>query len=338
MAATGQMLKKIKTTLKNKLLELLQLVIHRTFIGNRTKLIPAQQKRDCQSLILNTEFVSSRGLAALCQATNRTLKSSSSNIDHDILSKLRPGGSVYICSEALPMFCNEYLPKIGHKFVLLSGDSDLTIDKKFIKQNKLCRLIDSPSLISWYAQNLAFKHEKIKPMPIGLDLHTAHEQPGILEAISYTPLQQEEILRHVISMAPKFKDRHPLAFADWHINPFRGDRLEALSKLPKDLIHYIPKRFNRETIWRMQTHFQFVICPQGGGLDCHRTWEAILLGCVPVVKKNNLLPLFEGLPILVVEQWSDINKDLFFDFDIRNLDRSNIQITELNYWRHKLSQ
>ena len=50
----------------------------------------------------------------------------------------------------------------------------------------------------------------------------------------------------------------------------------------------------------------FVISPPGNGPDCHRTWEAIYMGAVPVVLKEHLgRSLWEGMPILAVDSYHD---------------------------------
>lgn len=48
----------------------------------------------------------------------------------------------------------------------------------------------------------------------------------------------------------------------------------------------------------------FTLSPPGNGNDCHRTWEAIYLDCIPIIKKGFLSPyLSDNLPILVVDSW-----------------------------------
>ena len=46
------------------------------------------------------------------------------------------------------------------------------------------------------------------------------------------------------------------------------------------------------------------------GLDCHRTWEALFLGCIPIVKTSPIDSLFEDLPVLIVKDWSDVTPKL----------------------------
>jgi hypothetical protein len=50
-----------------------------------------------------------------------------------------------------------------------------------------------------------------------------------------------------------------------------------------------------------------VLSPHGGGLDCHRTWEALALGHLVVVPSSPLDRLFEGLPVVTVSDWDQAN-------------------------------
>jgi hypothetical protein len=50
---------------------------------------------------------------------------------------------------------------------------------------------------------------------------------------------------------------------------------------------------------------KFVLCPEGTGIDTHRVYEALFCGATPVVLRNSLAPLYERLPVCIVDQWSD---------------------------------
>ena len=67
---------------------------------------------------------------------------------------------------------------------------------------------------------------------------------------------------------------------------------------------------NERTTWRSFSQLllttKFIFSPPGNGLDCHRTWEAIYAGCVPIVVRGTLPEtLTDGLPIWVVDHWND---------------------------------
>jgi hypothetical protein len=67
---------------------------------------------------------------------------------------------------------------------------------------------------------------------------------------------------------------------------------------------------------------QFVISPPGNGSDCHRTWEAIYLGAVPIVLRE-FWNFGDDLPVLIVDDYSQIEAAIsnftanfdYFDFE-----------------------
>ena len=71
-------------------------------------------------------------------------------------------------------------------------------------------------------------------------------------------------------------------------------------------------------------------------MDCHRTWEALCLGCIPIVKAPNFSKLFENLPVLIVNDWNDVTKELL-DKTIKNFKTKtfNYDKLELKYWVNK---
>jgi len=57
----------------------------------------------------------------------------------------------------------------------------------------------------------------------------------------------------------------------------------------------------------MMAEHQFIASPPGVGMDCHRTWEALLLGCVPIVeRKPTLSPMFKDLPVWEVDGYEQV--------------------------------
>jgi len=52
-----------------------------------------------------------------------------------------------------------------------------------------------------------------------------------------------------------------------------------------------------------------VVSPHGNGLDCHRTWESLVLGNIVIVKRSSLDPMYEGLPVVIVDDWREVSAD-----------------------------
>ena len=59
---------------------------------------------------------------------------------------------------------------------------------------------------------------------------------------------------------------------------------------------------------------KFVLCPRGNAIDCHRNWEVLYMKRVPVMKRDEYLEvLFKDYPVLFVDKYSDISKDLLLE-------------------------
>lgn len=55
-------------------------------------------------------------------------------------------------------------------------------------------------------------------------------------------------------------------------------------------------------------NYKFVISPEGNGIDAHRTYEALMMGCIPIVEENSVIQIkYPNLPILFTKDYSEIN-------------------------------
>jgi len=65
-------------------------------------------------------------------------------------------------------------------------------------------------------------------------------------------------------------------------------------------------RMTQEKLWESYSTRLFALSPRGTGLDSHRTWELLFFGAVPIVKSSSLDPLYAGLPVIILDDWSDL--------------------------------
>lgn len=56
--------------------------------------------------------------------------------------------------------------------------------------------------------------------------------------------------------------------------------------------------------------YRFVLSPRGHGLDCHRTWEVILLGGIVITESSSLDAMFKDndLPVIILKDFSELNQ------------------------------
>jgi hypothetical protein len=73
-------------------------------------------------------------------------------------------------------------------------------------------------------------------------------------------------------------------------------------------------------------------------LDCHRTWEALCLGAIPIVKAPHFSAMFSGLPVLVVNRWSDVTENLLRQtiHSFRNKPFDGYNKLNLDYWKQEI--
>jgi len=171
---------------------------------------------------------------------------------------------------------------------------------------------------------------KLRQIPIGMDYHTISANPwhrwangstttraataatATTAVAPHTPLGQEcTLICDIRDTMKPFHQRKIRIYSNVMLCPDRfNDRVSAIREIPAELISQQTTFLPRTPTWKVMTEFAFVLSPFGNGMDCHRTWEALLCGCIPIVRSSVFNELFEGLPVLIVEKWSDISLQL----------------------------
>jgi len=293
----------------------------------------------------NTRFVGSYPLMALSDVRPDRPQSSFIDIEYlnDLpfqLSAMDPEkvASIYICSDALTLFSTTVLPKLKRKFILVSGDSDFEICAEKL-QGAFDLILENPNLIAWFAQNKSGSHPKLHSLPIGLDFHSKWIDPEMWGQGSMLPSMQELELRLIFSNSPRWENRITKAYCDWTHKIERGDRRECKSKLDPNACVFSINPLSRVDTWVEQSRYAFVVSPSGEGLDCHRTWEALALGCVPVIKNHSFADMFKDLPVLVINDWSEVTESFLQEwhgkFNTQEFNYSNLMLTQ---WRSKIQE
>ena len=290
-------------------------------------------------------FVNSRGILKSCDFHSKTPKSSCNN-DTDYLfemtNQMFDGMSIYVCSDLLKFFVTDILPKINKMFVLVSGDSDMCVPKEALNYQQFNLLINSPFLIKWFLQNTQVQYNpKMIQMPIGLDFHTISNNPSHgwkLPNESHLPGAQELVLVNIKETSKPVYERIPKIYVNFSkTNDRFGDRANSVKNISKDLMVFNDNFTKRTINWQIMSTYTFVLSPFGNGMDCHRTWEALCLGCIPIVRAPNFRKMFENLPVLIVDNWTEVNGELLLktiaDFKQRTFKYEKLC---LQYWTDKI--
>jgi len=286
----------------------------------------------------NCFFVSSRGLLKACDIHSSFPVSSIHQLYQYDWSNLREGCTIYICNSAILAF-SVIVDQLPCKIILVSGDCDECCPiEVFPTKKDFEDFVENERIIHWFSQNLIIQHPKMTKIPIGLDYHSMTISEIWGEMIS--PLEQEKQLLNIRNTALPFSERIPKIYSNFHFSintKFAKDRIDAISQISADLVYYEPSKLERYDTWKKQMKYVFVASPHGNGLDCHRTWEALCLGCIAIVKTSPLDDLYDGLPVLIVEEWSCITEAVLLETieKCRNMGFYYEKLS-LNYWMDKI--
>lgn len=262
-------------------------------------------------------MVSSKGLRKSC-------------VDYELcdLSKLNPNELLYVASGVVYEF-SQRIHEIKVPFILVTGDNDHTIPfDVFPTEEMYKQFIEHKHLKKWFVQNGVYVHEKMVQMPIGMDYHTFNQT---------TPLEQENSILGIEKVDTELK-----IYSNCHFSMktrFGADRLDAIQSVPKELLiletNYVP-RFES---WKNQSKYRFCLSPHGNGLDCHRTWEALIMGTIPIVKTSPLDSLYEHLPVLIVKEWNEVTDSLLRE-TVDHFQQKTFQLEKLTlmYWIKKMKK
>ncbi len=190
-------------------------------------------------------------------------------------------------------------------------------------REKFARWMDSPFLVRWFASNCNWEDEvrpkKLVCIPIGLE-NRYNSHGGNL------PPWRDDLFRN------PWSQRGARVLVDFQVSDqWKPDRGRALSALQSQSFVTRVSGLSYHA-WRQSVYSHaFVACPHGHGADTHRVWEVLILGSVPVVRTSKLDELYAGLPVLVVQEWTDVTATLLHDFQGRRgpFDFSRLK---MDYW------
>ena len=118
-----------------------------------------------------------------------------------------------------------------------------------------------------------------------------------------------------------------------------GQRNQSLSQIPSDLLVKHNDFIKRTDNWNNTIKYSFILSPYGNGMDCHRTWESICLGSIPIVLAPNFKHMFKDLPVLIVNNWSDITEELLNNtIEEYKTKTFNYDKISLSYWENLINK
>ena len=199
------------------------------------------------------------------------------------------------------------LEKLKMKKIIIVGDGDDPIPSSYNLKN-FEKILNHEKIEKIYIQNYdgTISHEKIKHYPIGLDLHT----PKFLLDFNYN----NKIDYYMMIRNSNYEYNVDKIFCDTYNSNNHQDRIDMANKIKKNkFIDFLKEPVNFKEITKLYRKYKFVLSPRGNGLDCHRTWELFLLGCIVITKTSSLDDMWikNNLPVVILNDYNDLNENNF---------------------------
>jgi hypothetical protein len=247
---------------------------------------------------INCNIVSGEMLEQLCDiyigneedfAYNPVIQSQKDKCLHmySIPENYNNPSKVYVYTNCVKDFFINHIHKFNNRFVLVSHNSDWNVDETYRE------IAEHPMIVHWFTQNLNIRHPKISMIPIG---------------VANTRWNHGK--RELFQNLPKieFTKKENLVYFEFTVGTNYTKRENCRSILSKNF--QFGNRLSSPEYLNKIANSKFVISPEGNGIDCHRIWESLLVGSVPVVSRSIFTEELEkDFPMLIVDDWEQVTAE-----------------------------
>lgn len=212
------------------------------------------------------------------------------------LNNLKNNEVLFIKSDVLcnKHFVNTFIYEIENKIkkniILVSGVSDLSVPQDLFNKIVNCKYI-----LKWYTTNPIKDHEKVEFLPIGF------AEKNRINGNEFTLYSAHKELFNTT------KDDSIYISYHGNSNPYRNNIIKELSKYTNVIVEKNKLDF-KDYLIELSKH-KFSVCIEGNGIDVHKTYESLLVGSIPIIKKSGSISWFKkyGLLGITINNWKNFN-------------------------------
>ncbi len=229
-------------------------------------------------------------------------------------NKLRDGDIIFVNARYLDFFFKKIQPLLRARYVLVTHNDVAHVPGTYAPY------LDDTRLIAWFGKNAVVDHPKLFQIPIGI--------PN-----AYWPYGNTKILDEVRNNLDHYHKQHSL-YVNFTLAHNKTERTQVMNQFQHAPWAYVCTEKPYKEYLEDLAQAYFVLSPAGTGLDCYRTWEALLVGCIPIVKSSALDSLYADLPVVIVDDWRQITQE-FLEQQYRLMQQKefNTQKLYMQMWR-----
>jgi hypothetical protein len=228
-------------------------------------------------------------------------------------NEVKPRSVIFVRTALLSDFFSKIHEKIAGPYVLITHITDESVPGPYAP------FLDDEKLLGWFGINWdGTEHPKMHPIPIGV-------------ANRIWPSGNPDSLLRV--MEKKWTKSH-LAYMNFTIQTFSPERWKVFKQFAFAPFCYRTGKKRFEEYLEDAAQSIYIMSPRGFGLDTYRLWEALYLGCIPVVKSSSLDRLYAGLPVLIVPEWEGVTEEFLRAQQVSG----STEKLSMDYWIHQIEE
>ncbi len=251
-------------------------------------------------------------------------------IELNKFSNLHDSEKIIFCKTDFISSELENISRLPNKVILITGNSDYPItdhNTKNLPEN----------IIKWYAQNALTFHEKIEPIPMGIENRFDCNREG--HGIGYFDRVElkENLINRNLSVTPTKN-----IYANFQVSTNFSHRIQVRDVCSTSIhIDWEEPNLNLENFFNKILEYKMVVCPAGNGVDTHRLWEVIYSNRIPItikVGEYKIYDLYKKLPIVIldnIEQLMDLSL-INEKYEESKNNFKNIDMIDFNFWKNEI--
>lgn len=262
---------------------------------------------------------------------------------------VKDGECVFVKTDFFPFFIRDVVTRIPGRYIIVSHNGDLSApdgqnDARkigmpgYVVTDLMHQEYAKGRLIAHHGQNLWWINNTFTPRPVFshcLPIGFENRQYKIgMNVKVYAEYMRRYIINKPIETVEQ-KSKRPLLLIAFYPKSRVPDRTKVLNILgvykknkPEAPFYNYTDLSHSEWLVAITEH-KFVLAPFGHGLDTHRVSEILLMGGIPVMRRSTISSCYDdsdntfgnitknpniksrgSLPVVIVDKWEDLTKEL----------------------------
>jgi hypothetical protein len=238
------------------------------------------------------------------------------------------GAVLFITPWGITEFVEKIHPQIKNSYSIVSWCYGPTYGIK--------DCINDPKIISWFgnANSEAITFDKFTLIPVGIFAtdEIFHKRNEVFE---YIQKYNKNVKDNLLYMNFTVHEGQHVSFANRRkvFDTFR-DKSYCKMVVLTDTWRMPFREYMEE-----MSHYKFVVSPPGDQHEAYRHWEALIVGSIPVMRRTSLDGIFNDLPAIFVDDYTEITEDfLHKKYEELKDQKYNYDKLYMKYWVDKISK